>query len=111
MKGQMPLVMYAIFSSVGTIWVWIVVFTMDRIGRRTLFLIGFPSLAACLFAEGLLQWKYLGTTDKAGNAACVFFFFVCKLARPFQACMTVSWRWFSLCHAMLSAAKTFETGG
>jgi MFS family permease len=76
MKGDMPLMMYAIFTIVGTIWVFIVVFTMDRIGRRTLFLIAFPTLAACLFAEGLLQVFYLGTTNKAGNAACVFFLFL-----------------------------------
>jgi len=38
--------------------------------------IGFPSLACCLFAEGLLQWRYLGTADKPGNAACLLFLYV-----------------------------------
>ena len=85
----------ASWSLLGTFFVFLVVFTMDRIGRRTLFceltssfssaplhptdsgtVIAFPSLAACLFAEGLLQWKYLGTTDKAGNSACVFVLFM-----------------------------------
>ena len=33
-------------------------------------------LAACLLAEGLLQWKYLGTTDNPGNSAAVFFLFL-----------------------------------
>jgi hypothetical protein len=38
--------------------------------------IGFPALAACLLAEALLQWRYLGTDNKVGNAFAVFFIFV-----------------------------------
>lgn len=64
---------------------------VDKVGRRTLFcmpsllstmilanllVIGFASLAGILLAEALLQWKYLGTDDKAGNAACVLFIFL-----------------------------------
>lgn len=39
-------------------------------------MIGFPGLAGCLLAEGLLQWKYLGSDKAAGNAACLFFIFL-----------------------------------
>ena len=42
--------------------------------QQTVF--GFPLLACCLLAEALLQWKYLGTTNKPGNAACVLFIFI-----------------------------------
>jgi hypothetical protein len=38
--------------------------------------IGFPALAVCLLAEALLQWRYLGTDNKVGNAFAVFFIFV-----------------------------------
>ena len=38
--------------------------------------IGFASLACILLAEALLQWKYLGTDSKGGNAACVLFIFL-----------------------------------
>ena len=33
-------------------------------------------LACALLGEALLQWKYLGTGNKAGNAACVLFMFL-----------------------------------
>ena len=39
-------------------------------------MIGFAGLACILLAEALLQWKYVGTDDKAGNAACVLFIFL-----------------------------------
>ena len=38
--------------------------------------IGFASLACIGLGEALLQWKYVGTDDKAGNAACVLFIFL-----------------------------------
>ena len=38
--------------------------------------VGYISLTLILLAEGLLQWKYVGTDDKAGNAACVLFIFL-----------------------------------
>jgi hypothetical protein len=76
MKGGMALVMYALFSTVGTCAVFVSLFLVDRFGRRRLFLIGFPGLAGCLLAEGLLQWKYLDTESTAGNAAALFFIFL-----------------------------------
>lgn len=85
--------MYGLFSTVGTCCVFVSLFLVDRVGRRRLFckstsrtresqvahtskVIGFPGLAGCLFAEGLLQWKYLGTDNKAGNGAALFFIFL-----------------------------------
>ena len=51
-------------------------FTMDKFGRRQLFLIGFPALAINLLIEALLQRKYLGTDSRGGNIACVAFIFL-----------------------------------
>lgn len=39
-------------------------------------MIGFPALAVCLLAEALLQWKYLGTDNQAGLAACCLFIYI-----------------------------------
>lgn len=99
---------------------------MDRIGRRTYFreyrfshsppalpnfhiffsavpnvqaiVIGFPGLAICLLAEALLQWRYLGTDDKAGNAACLVVMYVYIII--FQTIDTASFVW---------AAEVFPT--
>jgi hypothetical protein len=38
--------------------------------------IGFPATGLCLLAEALLTRQYAGTTNKAGNAAAVFFLFL-----------------------------------
>lgn len=39
-------------------------------------MIGFPGMALSLLAEAVLQWKFLGTNNKGGNAACILFIFV-----------------------------------
>lgn len=44
--------------------------------------IGFPCLAILLLTEALLQWKYVGSGNKAGLGACVavlylYFIFFC----------------------------------
>ena len=72
----MPLVVYAIYAVVGTIAAFIAIFSIDRFGTRTLFLIGFPILALDMLAEALLQWKYLATQNKAGNGASVAIVFL-----------------------------------
>jgi len=33
--------------------------------------IGFPCLAVLLLTEALLQWKYVGSGNKAGLGACI----------------------------------------
>ncbi|KAJ9609817.1 hypothetical protein H2200_006146 [Cladophialophora chaetospira] len=76
MSGVMPLLLYAIYTTIGTTCVAIAIFTVDRVGRRTMFLIGFPALALCLLLEGVLQWQYLGSDNKAGLAACVLIIYV-----------------------------------
>ncbi|KIW41719.1 uncharacterized protein PV06_07249 [Exophiala oligosperma] len=74
--GVMPLVLYGVYTTTGTLMVLVVISVLDRVGRRTMFLIGFPGMALCLLAEAVLQWKYLGTTSSGGNAACILFIFV-----------------------------------
>ncbi|EXJ68554.1 uncharacterized protein A1O5_08347 [Cladophialophora psammophila CBS 110553] len=79
LKGVMPLLVYAIYSVIGTIAAFVACFTMDKFGRRRLFLIGFPALAANLLIEALLQRQYLGKTNQAGNTAavaCIYLFII-----------------------------------
>ncbi|KAH8696291.1 general substrate transporter [Talaromyces proteolyticus] len=76
MTGVMPLLLYAIMTVTNQVALFIGMFTVDKIGRRTLFLIGFPLLAVCLLVEGILQWKYLDSTNKSGLYACVVFIYL-----------------------------------
>ncbi|RVX72806.1 hypothetical protein B0A52_03159 [Exophiala mesophila] len=76
MTGSMPLIMYASHTTVGTLAVLLSIVIVDKFGRRRLIFVGYISLTLILLAEGLLQWKYVGTDDKAGNAACVLFIFL-----------------------------------
>ena len=69
--GGFPLMIYAIYSSIGTVFVFIVSFTVDRVGRRRMFLMGYPTLAVILFIEAFVQRAYLGTSNRAGNIAAV----------------------------------------
>ncbi|KIW79482.1 hypothetical protein Z517_06094 [Fonsecaea pedrosoi CBS 271.37] len=77
MTGDMPLILNATYTTVGTVGVVVVgLFVIDRMGRRLSFLIGFPGVAACLLAEAMLQRTYLDGDNKAGNSAAVFFVFM-----------------------------------
>jgi len=76
MKGQMPLVMYCIYTILGTLPNYVGSYFMDRIGRRRLLLIGFPLCAINLLIEALLQRQYVGTGNKSGNAAALAWVYV-----------------------------------
>ena len=86
------------------------IMVVDRVGRRPLIgeskeayssahscwnervdlalVTGLALLACVLLTEALLQWKYLGTSNKAGNAACILFIFmfiaVFQVGDPFR---------------------------
>ncbi|KAH8697513.1 general substrate transporter [Talaromyces proteolyticus] len=76
MTGAMPLILYGVFATVGNISLLISLFVVDRIGRRKLFLIGFPGLAVILLIEALLQRQYLDSDNKAGLGACAAMFYL-----------------------------------
>ncbi|KAL1899790.1 hypothetical protein Sste5346_002656 [Sporothrix stenoceras] len=75
MTGHMPLLMYGIYIICGTIPNICSIFVVDRLGRRTMLLWGFPTAGLCMLATALLQMKYNSTTNHAGNAAALFFIF------------------------------------
>ncbi|KIW67196.1 hypothetical protein, variant [Phialophora macrospora] len=91
LSGVMPLLVYAVYSVVGTIAAFIACFTMDKFGRRRLFLTGFPALALNLLTEALLQRAYLGSTNQAGLGAAVGFIFLFIVLFQFIDAPTFVW--------------------
>ena len=85
----------ALFSSIGLVDELTSVRTSSRLKsgsqKLTCAVIGFPTLAAILLAEALLQWKYLHTDSKSGNAACLVFIFLYIIF--FQPIDTASFVW------------------
>ncbi|EON63147.1 hypothetical protein W97_02374 [Coniosporium apollinis CBS 100218] len=77
LTGVMPLVMYGVWTTIGTLAVAVSIVIVDRVGRRTLLLIGYPLLAILLLSQALLQNAYINPTDtnpnKGGLAACLLF--------------------------------------
>ncbi|KAH8696454.1 general substrate transporter [Talaromyces proteolyticus] len=76
MEGAMPLILYGVFATIASISLLISLFVVDRIGRRKLFLIGFPGLGVVLLIEALLQRQYLDSNNKAGLGACAAMLYV-----------------------------------
>ncbi|KAL6246482.1 hypothetical protein RBB50_006719 [Rhinocladiella similis] len=108
MTGVMPLVIYALYTSVGTFFVFVAIYTVDRVGRRTMFLIGFPALALCLLLEAVLQSQYLGTDNKPGLAACVAIIYVYIVL--FQTVDGPSFIWMSEIFPTTIRAKGISLG-
>ena len=88
----MPLLMYAIYVVVGASVNIVAAFIMDRVGRRPLFckypysakigladrtsaVAGFLGTTITMVCETALVATYIGTDNKGGNAAAVFFLF------------------------------------
>jgi hypothetical protein len=94
LKGNLPLIMNGVYATVGSCAVVVVLSIVDRVGRRRMMrinkppnyhfatytdgilVIGYPLIAAVLLAETLLQWRYVNTTNKAGNSAALLFIFI-----------------------------------
>ncbi|KIX06105.1 uncharacterized protein Z518_04079 [Rhinocladiella mackenziei CBS 650.93] len=50
-------------------------FFIERFGRRRFMLIGLTGILVCLICETALQAEFLGTTNRAGQNAAIFFLF------------------------------------
>lgn len=51
-------------------------FFVERFGRRLFMLIGLSGILVCLICEAALQAVYLGTDNRAGQNAAIFFIFL-----------------------------------
>ncbi|KAJ9614304.1 hypothetical protein H2200_002440 [Cladophialophora chaetospira] len=76
LTGDVPLILYACLVTAATIAIAFAMWMVDRFGRRALLLTGFASVACVLFIAALLQWKYQGSSNKAGKEACIFSIFL-----------------------------------
>lgn len=54
-------------------------FFVERFGRRKFMLIGLSGILVSLICETALQAEYLGTSNRAGQNAAIFFIFLCEL--------------------------------
>jgi MFS family permease len=76
MKTFMPLLLSALWvtaSFPGNIFTALMI---DRIGRRTFMLTGIGGLTVTLILEAVMQARYLGTDNVAGQRAAIFFIFL-----------------------------------
>jgi MFS family permease len=76
MTGYMPLLLLAILVTITFPGKVTTSLTIDRFGRRTFLLIGISGILVTLILECALEAVYLGTTNKAGQRAAVFFIFL-----------------------------------
>ncbi|KAK5331687.1 hypothetical protein LTR93_000692 [Exophiala xenobiotica] len=76
LENSMPLLMYGVYVTVAAFFNYAGAYSVDLVGRRRMFLIGYPLIAVILLVEALLQKYFVGTTNKGGNAACVVFIFL-----------------------------------
>ncbi|KAL4805228.1 general substrate transporter [Aspergillus unguis] len=74
--GRMPLLLSAIYVTLGAFANYISSLLIDRLGRRALFLVGLSGMLISLICEAALWAKYAGTTDRAGLSAALFFIFL-----------------------------------
>ncbi|KAJ9603013.1 hypothetical protein H2200_012308 [Cladophialophora chaetospira] len=74
--GILPLVMYGIWTTLGTSMALVSIVIVDRVGRRTLLVWGYPVLAVLLLIQAVLQSQFLGTDNRGGLATCLVFLFI-----------------------------------
>lgn len=73
LKGTIPLLLNACWTSYTIIGNTATAFLVDRFGRKPLLLIGTSGCLLCLIFEAALTATYLGTNNQNGLNACVFF--------------------------------------
>ncbi|KIW86607.1 uncharacterized protein Z519_12791 [Cladophialophora bantiana CBS 173.52] len=76
LTGVMPLVMYGVWCTIGTLVTLLTIFIVDRVGRRTLLLTAYPLLALVHLAESLLQNAYIDTENRGGLGARLLFLLI-----------------------------------
>jgi len=75
MTGSKPLLLYALWCTITIPGNTFTALFIDKIGRRTLMLIGITGILISLICEAALQAQYLGTDNVAGQGAAIFFLF------------------------------------
>lgn len=76
MKTFMPLLLSALWVTASFPGNVFTALFIDRIGRRRFMLIGIAGILVALIFECAMQAQYLGTDNKAGEKAAIFFIFL-----------------------------------
>ncbi|EXJ86934.1 hypothetical protein A1O3_03888 [Capronia epimyces CBS 606.96] len=76
MTGSLPLLLQALWVTISLPGNSFTALYVDRVGRRTLLLIGAIAILVCLCFNTALQAEYLGTSNRAGQRASIFFIFL-----------------------------------
>ncbi|KAK5091056.1 hypothetical protein LTR05_001236 [Lithohypha guttulata] len=88
LSGSTPLLLLALWVSISLFGNIFTALFIDRWGRRGFMLVGIGGILVSLICETALQAQYVGTDNKAGQRAAVFFIylFICF----WSACMDAS---------------------
>lgn len=76
MTGSIPLLLQAVWVTISLPGNLFTALFVDKVGRRTLLLIGAVGILVCLIFNTALQAEFLGTTNRAGQSASIFFIFM-----------------------------------
>lgn len=82
MKGYVPLLLTSLWVTSTFPGNMFCAFFVERFGRRKFMLIGLTGILVSLICETALQATYLGTNNKAGQDAAIFFIFLVCLIQP-----------------------------
>jgi len=76
MGGFMPLLLSALWVTSTFPGNILCAFFVEKVGRRPFLLTGLIGILICLICETALQATYLGTDNRAGQNAAIFFIFL-----------------------------------
>lgn len=95
LSGSVPLLLLAVWTSLSLFGNIFTALFIDKWGRRGFMLTGVGGILVSLICECALQARYVGTDNKAGQRAAVFFiYFFIVFCKPFTSITLV---WFILC--------------
>lgn len=76
LTGSIPLLLQGVWVTISLPGNLFTALFVDKVGRRTLLLTGAAAILMCQVILCALEAKYLGTSNKAGQDASVFFIFL-----------------------------------
>lgn len=76
MTGYMPLLLSGLWVTSTFPGNILCAFFVEKVGRRPFLLTGLTGILVCLICETALQASFLGTGNRAGQNAAIFFIFL-----------------------------------
>ena len=75
-RGSVPLLLSGVYLSLGAIGNYVNSLLVDRLGRKTLFIIGLSGMLVALIFETALDPQYAKSSNNPGPRAALFFLFL-----------------------------------